>query len=196
MATDFYQLRVQGLTQTQYNECVLHFQGVNLDAANYWENAESLIGGWVSNCKDPWLDCLPETYSLMRLTAKKASPGGGAEVTRQFQFDAERGAQSGAGSGNQVCPIIRLIPPMGIKSAGRIFMPAIGEGQIANNIPSAGWFTVTGTLMDAMITGFSDATIDWKLAIFSRKNITFAECLNFDYSPVVGFQRRRARSHL
>jgi hypothetical protein len=195
MATDFYQLRIQGLHQTQYNECVLHFQGVNLDVANYIENAESLISGWVSNASSEWADCLPSTYQVMRLTAKKASPGGGAEIVRQFQFDELPGSQ-GPAAAQQLCPIIRLIPPMGIKSAGRIFMPCIAEAQIANNIPIAGWFTVTATLMNNMITGFSDATIDWKLAIHSRKNNTFAEVLNFDYSPVVGFQRRRARNHL
>jgi len=78
MATDYYQLRIAGLHQTEYNECVIHFRGVNLTAADYYANAADLVNAFVSEILPAWLDLMPESYQMLRMTAKKASAGGGA----------------------------------------------------------------------------------------------------------------------
>lgn len=196
MATDYYQLRVQGLHQAEYNECVMHFRGVNLTAADYIANAQDLILSWQSECQEKWLDLMPETYQILRLSAKKASVGGGGEVTGPYQMAEAPGNISGGAASQQLCPVLLLIPPMGIKTAGKIFLPAIAESQIAANVVNSTWITNAGVLMSQMITGFTNSGITWDLAIFSRKNVSFSECVDYSLSPIVGFQRRRQRAPL
>lgn len=196
MATDYYQLRVQGLHQTEYNECVLHFRGVNLTAADYIPNAQNLLLAFQALVQSQWLAVLPASYQLLRLTAKKASPGGGGEQTGQYQFNAEPGAVAGGAAAQQLCPVIILIPPMGIKTAGKIFMPCIAESQIQANVVNSTWQADIATLMGTLITGFTDSVITWDLAIYSRKNASFSEVADYSLSPIVGFQRKRQRAPL
>lgn len=193
MATDYYRLRVQGLHQTEYNECVLHFRGTNLTAADYLTNASDLIGSFISDCLVDWCALMPTSYQVLRLTASKASAGGGAEVTSSFALNAFAGAVSGGAASQQLCPVIRLIPGMGVKTAGRIFLPCIAESQVDANVVTAGWLTNVATLMGTMISGFGPNAIVWTSAIYSRKLAAFNETVAFDTSPIIGFQRKRAR---
>lgn len=196
MATDYYQLRVRGLHETQYTECVLHFRGTNLATADYLANANDLVLAWNSFLKDYWLNLLPQTWQLLRVTAKKASVGGGGEVNGQYDFGSQPGNVAGAAAALQLCPVVTLIPPMGIKSAGKIFTPAIAESQIQANVPNATWLSNLETLMATMIAGVIESTITWDLVIYSRKNVSFAEVVDYSTSPIVGFQRRRQRTSL
>lgn len=196
MAVDFYQLRIQGLHETEYNECVMHFRGTNLTAADYLANAADLASAWFSEVGSAWLDMLPNTYQLLRLTAKKASVGGGGETSLQFDFGSTTGAVAGAAAAQQLCPAILLIPAMGVKSAGKFFLPAIAESQIQANVANATWLSNLDTLVDLMTAGFTASSITWDLVVHSRKNTTFNEILDYSVSPIVGFQRRRQRAYL
>lgn len=196
MATDYYRLRVQGLHQTEYNECVMHFKGVNLTAADYIANARQLCLDFTSDVLAAWLDLLPSSYQILRVSAAKASGGGSAEVSQQYPFGTQPGTVSGGAASQQLCPVIRLIPGTGVKTAGKIFLPAIAESQIASNVPSAGWLTNVATLMSILQGSFGATSIAWDIVIFSRKLATFSTALSYDTSPIIGFQRRRQRSPL
>jgi len=196
MATDYYQLRVQGLHQTEYNECVMFFKGVNLTAASYFENAIDLVDSWNAGCSGFWLDLLPASYQLLRVSAKKASAGGGGEYTVQTQIGDAPGNVAGGSASQQLCPVIRLIPPMGIKTAGKIFLPCIAESQVAGNVPAAAWITNVNDLMTSQVGPFAISTIQWNQVIYSRKNNVFSDVVSWDTSPIIGFQRRRQRSFL
>jgi len=196
MATDYYQLRIQGLHQTEYNECVLHLRGVNLTAADYISNADDLVNSWVAEVHPAWLDLMPESYQVLRITAKKASVGGGAERSNEFQFGDQPGTVSGGAASQQLCPVILLIPGMGIKTAGKIFLPAIAESQIASNVVNSTWLTNVANMMSILTAGFTGSSITWDLVVYSRKNATFDPVEDYSVSPIVGFQRRRQRAPL
>lgn len=196
MATDYYRLRIQGLNQTEYVECVTHWEGTNLTAADYIPNAQDLIASWVDALAAAWLTLLPQSYQLLRLSAMKASPGGGAEVVANYQFNSNQGVVGSNSPANQLCPMIMLIPPMGIKTAGRMYMPAIAESQIAANVVNSTWLTNVDAMMSSAIAGFSFSTITWKQAVYSRKNSSFALVQDYSVSPVVGWQRKRQRAPL
>lgn len=196
MATDWYQLRVQGIHQTEYNECVLHFKGVNLDVADYVQNAQDLLATFEANWTSNWLNLLPESYCLMRLSAKKKSAGGGGEVVTEYQYGDNLGTVGGGAASQQLCPVITLIPPMGIKSAGRMFLPCIAEGQIAANVVNTAWKTAVASIMATFIAGASNSSINWTQAIYSRRTSSFSDVVDYSLSPTVGFQRRRQRSPL
>lgn len=196
MATDYYRLRVQGLHQTEYNECVMFFRGQNLDAAEYLVNARDLVLAWTGTILPLWLDLFPTSYQVLRLSGAKASPGGSGEVSQQFPINSQIGTQTGGAASQQLCPVIRLIPPMGVKTAGKMFLPCIAEGDVSANIVSAGWLGRVSDMMAEVLSGFNDTSITWDQVIYSRKLVTFSEALSYDTSPIIGFQRRRQRSPL
>lgn len=196
MATDHYQLRVLGLHQFEYNECVMHFKGDNLTVANYMENAQDLVTAWINNALSFWMDLFPESYTLMRCTAKKASAGGGGEYSTQFQWGDQLGQVAGPAASQQLCPVVRLIPPMGIKTAGKMFLPCIAASQISGNQVNSTWLTNLDNYMNVVLTTFSDSSILWQQEIFSRKDGTFSLVQSYDTSPIIGFQRRRQRSFM
>jgi len=196
MATDYYRLRVQGLHQTEYNECVMHFRGVNLDTAEYIENAGNLCTGFTDEILPLWLGMLPESYQLCRVSASKASTGGGAEVSQQYPFDSQPGLVSGGAASQQLCPVVRLIPPMGVKTAGKFYLPCVAESQVAANVLSSTWLSNLSDMMGPLLLGFTSGSITWDLVIHSRALNIFSEALSYDTSPVIGFQRRRQRSPL
>lgn len=197
MSTELYQLRIQGLNQQEYNECVVYCQGDNLSAGDVIVNAKDLLNSWETNVKTQWLDMLPSSYNLMRISAKRQdTAAGGVGVDTQYQYGTELGAQTGVAQVQQLCPIVRLIPPMGVKSAGRFFLPCISEGDIAANVPAAGWVTrLTALMVQWVQNNFGAGSISWQLAIYSRKLDQFHRALDFDTSPVIGWQRRRQRPY-
>jgi len=196
MATDYYRLRVQGLHQTEYNEVVMHFKGENLTAADYRANAIDLLSSWSSTPLGDFIAMLPSSYQLLRISASKASVGGGSEASEQFTFGANPGGRSGGAASQQLCPIVRLIPPMGIKTAGRMFLPCVAEIDVAANVLSATFLSNLGTYMSDVMTNFGTGAISWTQVIFSRKTGVFSDVVSYDTSPIIGFQRRRQRSPL
>jgi len=196
MATDYYRLRIQGLNQFEYNECVLHFKGVNLDVADYLENAADLNSAWDSTAQSPWNDMLPVSQQTMRLSASKASAGGGAEITTQYALGSQIGTVSGHAASQQLCPVVRLIPSMGVKTAGKFFLPCIAEGDVNANVVQSSWIANLDVLMSSLLAGLSVSAITWTPVVYSRNLGTFSDVITYDTSPIIGFQRRRQRSPL
>jgi len=196
MATDYYRLRVQGIHQTEYNECVMHFQGDNLVVADYMPNAADLLQAFNDNVLAAWLDMMPASYQVLRLSASKASAGGGGEQQTQYQYGSQPGTVSGGAASQQLCPCVTLIPPLGTKSAGKIYLPCIAESQIQANAVNSTWLSNLAALMGIMLSSFSTSAILWQLAIHSRVNANFRLAADYSVSPIVGFQRRRQRSPL
>jgi len=90
-----------------------------------------------------------------------------------------------------MCPSIFLVPPLGTKSGGRIFLPAVGGDQILNNAYAGGYVTAIGSFMTAQITNFGVSGVHWQQVVYSRKTHNSAHVLAYQLSPVIGFQRRR-----
>jgi hypothetical protein len=193
MAKELYQLRISGIHTSEYFENVLYFEGDNLSAGDVIHNANDLLSNFENNAISAYLDLLPQTCYVDRLTAKRQDVAGGIECVKQFDYLGQNGTVSGNASGWQLCPIVRLIPPMGVKSAGRFFLPAIGEADIANNVPGAGWISRLSTMMSILLAGMSDGAITWKPAIYSRKLVAYHLVQDYDTSPIVGWQSRRKK---
>lgn len=196
MATDYYRLRVQGLHQTEYNECVMYFKGVNLDTAEYLVNARDLLLSWSADMLGVWAALFPASQQTLRTSACKASPGGGGEVSQQFTVGGQPGTVSGGAASQQLCPVVRLIPSMGVKSAGKIFLPCIAESDVNANVVQSRWTNAVFDFMELAMGGFAQGSITWSIVVFSRKLQTFSDVLDYDTSPIIGFQRRRQRSPL
>ncbi len=193
MASELYQFKISGIHTSEYWENVLYFQGDNLSAGDVIHNAKDLISNFDNNALGPWLNMLPETCYVDRITAKRQDDAGGIECVHQYDYLANQGTVSGNASGWQLCPVVRLIPPMAVKSAGRFFLAAIAENDIANNSPSATWISNLSTLMNILLSGMNDGAITWTLAIYSRKHNSHALALDYDTSPIIGWQTRRKK---
>lgn len=194
MAEELYRLTISGHHTSEYFENDLYFLGENLTGGDVIANAKDLLAAWIGSPHASFMDLLPETVYVDRLTAIRHVPANGIAIVEQRQFGGDNGTQSGGSSSWQLCPIIRLIPPLGVKSAGRFFLPAVAEGDISNNVLGAGWVTRANALMNTLVGGFDNGTgITWTIAIFSRKLQQYHKAVSFDSSPVIGWQKRRMR---
>lgn len=193
MATELYRLKISYNHNSEFCENVIFFIGENLSAGDVIHNAKDLISNFNNNGLTPLLDLLPNTVYLDRLTCCRQDVAGGIEVVFQYDWQANQGSVSGNASSMQLCPIIRLIPPINTKSAGRFFLPAIGESDINANIVQAGWLSRAATMMSIFLAGMNDGSITWTIAIYSRKNTSFVKAIDWDTSPIVGWQNRRRR---
>lgn len=193
MATENYLLSVQGVTQNGYNECVMCFQSAGLSSTDTLDAGQDLITAFNGHALALWLQCLPSSYQVIALTARRAFPKPSGVAVRGYDFGTQTGSSGPNATSVSLCPTIFLVPPMGTKSGGRVFMPAVAGGDYVNNSPSAGYITNIGLAFGAMITGLAGSGTNWKLAIFSRKNVSASLALTFGISSAIGFQGRRRK---
>lgn len=193
MPDELHRVEWRGNLGGQYRDNVMHFRITGATNDTPFLNSNALIAFLNSTIKPLFLACLPTDYYLDSIFARRLAP-----TTGQYAaYDAEPFSQQGTRGVNAVseslCPCITLIPPMDIKSAGKIFMPAVDKGDYNLNVPLAGYVTVINTLMSALVTGGSVAGGTATLCIFSRKTNTTSVIAAYHLSPVIGYQRRRAR---
>ncbi len=191
MATELYELKVSGLSGAQPNMIVMHFVGGNLTADDTGNNGAFLIDAWQTNLQSFFLAALPDDYSLVLLQARRATPKPSIVTHHQYV----RGDQPGTGGSgtctSQLCPCIHVIPGMGFKSVGRIFLPAVYDGAIANNAYDSGYITAVGNWFTAMLSNFGTSGKTWQLAVYSRKLNIYSLATGGGLSSRFGFQRRR-----
>jgi hypothetical protein len=194
MANECYLLEICGRQDQEFNMVTMHFAGTGLTADDTLASGASLIESWNIAVYDAWLACLPDSYNLQYLSARRVKPKGSAMSRYVYPDDTNTGTLGSVCVSNSVCPAVRLIPPMGFPSAGRVFMPSVGAAQIQGNVYAAGYAGAINALFGTMIVDFSSGGgITWQLAIYSRKTDSYANVTSFDQSAIIGFQRRRAR---
>lgn len=191
MATQTYLLSVQGAVLGSYNECVLAFQSTGLSATDTLDAAGDLVNAFQAHAQTLWLDCLPASYYLNILSARRATPAPSAEAHIQYQAFSVQGLRGAGATAYNLCPSVFLVPPMGTKSGGRVFMPAIAQGDLTNNSYLGAYVTAIDNLFTALTAGLAGSGTNWQLAIYSRKNLSTSLALSWVLSPRIGFQGRR-----
>jgi len=195
MADELYLLKIHGLHGGQHSEVGMHFHGSNLTLDETFENARDLVASFVAGPLDPFTACLPASYEVKRVSARREVPVKGVEYNQDFQVGDWPGQLGTEAASNQLCPIVRLIPPMAMTTAGRFFLPCIGESEINANTPSAGWITAVGDFMDSIISNFGSGSIVWLNACYSKKTGVYLNTVTYDFSSTVGWQMKRAKPH-
>lgn len=193
MATETYELRIEGVNMASYRETVLHFSGVGVASGDTLAAGESLITGFRASLESLFLTRLPASYNLMMYSARRVSPKPSAVARTGFDYGALAGSVGSASVGQQICPVIFLVPTMGTKSGGKIFVPAVSAGDIINSAYTGPWKTAWANFIVAAQAGFAAGGITWTLAIYSRKHNTTSPVTSFAYSPVIGFQSKRRK---
>jgi len=193
MAKELYKLTISGTHTTEYWQNDIYFEGDNITPNDPFLNADDLLGSWEASPLGAYQDLLPASVQIMRLQAQRIELGRQPVMTRQYQIAEAVGTVSGGAAAQQLCPIVRLIPPMGTKSAGKFFLPCIPESDINGNIVQAGWITRLQAYMDLILSNFGVNSIIWLAAVYSTKLNPYVDAVTYDTSPTVGFQRRRDR---
>lgn len=191
MATETYELIVQGVSVQERNECVLHFTSDNVTANDTLDNGESLIDSFHTNIMPLWLACMPVSYYVDRLAARRVITKPSAVAHRQYENNEQEGTLDSNAASDQLCPSVLLIPPTGTKSAGRCFMPSVGRNQIVDNLYIAGYQTVIDALFAAMTANFGVSGKHWQLAVYSRKFNSATLAQAWQLSSRLGFQKNR-----
>lgn len=178
---------------SQQNECVMHWKADGITLGNGFDEANSLVSLFHTTFKSLWLAMMPDFYTLSALLARRIGPTPGEYAVVDYEEGTEPGTNGTGTVANQLCPCVTLIPPMGTKSAGRVFLPAIAPSKLNLNVFQASYITAVNNFFNPAIgtTSFLGGTV--QLAIYSRKlNISTAVSA-FQLSPVIGYQRKRAR---
>jgi len=191
MATETYELAIEGTVVASYRQTLLHFTGVGVASVDTVAAGESLIAGFIANCEVSFLLTLPQAYSINAYRARRATPKPSFVSHQEFGVGVKQGTRGSDAVGQQTCPSIFLVPTMGTKSGGRIFWPSIPAGDVQQSSYVAAWQTAVNTALTAMTTGFTNAGITWTLAIFSRKLLTASTVAGHNFSPLIGFQAKR-----
>lgn len=193
MATEFYLLSIQGSVNGQFNEVVQCFQGTGVSTSDTLGGGGDLIAAWATGAATKWLACLPQSYFLDRLVARRAFPKPSASAHAQQQAFSQGGTLAVNSTSYNLCPCTILIPGLGVKSAGRNFMPCVPDGQVVNNAIGAGYRTALDAYYNQLIAGLTGSIASWALAIYSRKHGTGSLVVAATHSLKLGFQSRRRR---
>jgi hypothetical protein len=191
VATETYALSIQGGHNAEYVENVLHFTGSGLTADATLTNGTSLIAGFKANAEALWLLCIPPTYNLQRYAARRVITKPSATATAYYEYAVQSGTRGSQSISNNVCPSIFLVPPTGVKSGGRIFMPCVDQLDVVQNLFVAGYLTAISNFMNNVTTGWASSGITWQLAIYSRKLNVAHPVSSWTVSDRLGFQGRR-----
>lgn len=193
MATEVYELKIDGVLNASYRQTVLHFQGVGTNANDTNAGGLSLTSGFVANLQNLFLLTLPASYSLTRLNARRAIPTPSNVVQVSNGVGNIVGTRGSNATSQQMCPSLFLVPAMGTKSGGKIFWPACPQGDMNQSIPSTAWQTAISNFMTPAIAGFTTSGITWTLVIYSKKHTSTAGITGFQFSPFVGFKNKRRK---
>lgn len=192
MAAGLYRAEWRGNLQGQFRENVMHFRIDPDPSANPFDIANTLASALDTSFKTLWLNCMPGVYALDAIVCRRIGPVGGPYAIVDYGAFDQTGARGVDAVSEQLCPCVTLIPPMGTKSAGRVFMPAVAKTDIQLNVYLAAYRTAVSNFFTPLLAGFSVLGSTCKLAIFSRKTNTSNDVISFALSSALGYQRRRA----
>jgi hypothetical protein len=193
MATETYQLSIQGSVNGQYNECVIAFQSTGLSTTDTLAGGADLISAFIAHGQALWLAMFPNSYFLDVLQTRRAFPKPSGMAHTQNQVFSVFGSRGTDATSYNLCPAVFLIPPMGTKTGGRVFLPCVGSGDIVNNSYITSYATAVDNFFAAAITGFAGSGTTWHLAVFSRKNVSASLVAAFSRSTRLGFQGKRRK---
>lgn len=194
MANAVYLLSITGTHYNQFVENVLCFIGDTADGVQTLTEGNDLMDAFQANAQAEYLACLPPTYLLDRYSTRCVVPSGPGNVAhRQIVNDGEIGTDGAGALSENLCPVINLVPPMGVKTQGRIYMPCIAKTSIDNNQFTVGYRTAINAFIGVMRGGMVNSSINWKLGIYSKKNGTGSLALAQSLSAAIGFQGRRRK---
>jgi len=194
MANATYQLTITCTHFQQFVENTLCFIGDTADGTQTYQEGQDLIDAFTGGPETEWRACLPPTVRIDRYSTRCLLPSGPSlGAHKQVVNSALVGTSGTAAQSENLCPVMNLIPPMGIKSQGRVYMPCIAKEDINDNVYTGGYITAMNALFDELIAGISNSSIVWKLAIYSKKNGTSARAISHSLSAAIGFQGRRRR---
>lgn len=191
MANRCYALSIEGQLNGNYRENVLHFQSTGTNDNDTLAAGESLVNGWFTSISGLWLATLPNTYCIYRLSARRVDLKPSAVAHKYLDINTQVGSGGSNSTSQQMCPSVFLIPTMGNFSGGKIFWPAAPQGDVINNVVKTTWQTSIDSVIAAMVSGFTNSSITWTLAIFSKKRHTISSVVSHTYSPYVGFLVKR-----
>jgi len=190
MAIANYRLRVSGLNNGAWWQCVMHYQADLTTPIDDLTSAQSLVNGWRDEGPyDNWLICSPDELAVTWLDAKQVTPNPGDAWWYDFGENPDNGT-AGVGSPLNTSPIIKLYTAATPAIQGRIFMPGVAEADLVENVYTGGYVTNINNLVSALRTFTSDG-ITWSQVVYSPTQDIYALTIAGGIGPIIGNQRRR-----
>jgi len=193
MAIEVYSLTVAGHVMDQPMTSILHFVGTGMTADLTYETGTNLVTLFDADFLAEWLAICPNSYDLDYLRARRVKPKQSAEAFKQYQSNSQSGTFSSDAVSTELRPSMFLVPVLGTKSGGRIFLPSAPDDSIAANLYQGAYVTACNTLMTNLTTNHVSGGITWTLCVFSRKLNSYSDVSAWHLSARLGFQKRSKR---
>lgn len=196
MAVESYELVVSGTLAGQFVQNIFHVNVNNTTDLNPYLMAETILDAMdvTAGFVERWLDCLPESYVITSLRARKILATGGPTAIRLAgALTATTGTRTGAISSAQVNPVVVWITNIRPNKPGRTFMPGVSESDIDAMVYSSGLLTALDNFISTMAAPFTVGSVpdDASFGIYRRSLSASDDIYAGRVSPTVGTQRRR-----
>src|SRR5215471_853847 len=169
MATEVYTLKIEGYLANQYRANVMHFLGTGVDTNDTRHAALDCVSMFNTHLLLPWLAMLPGTYEVLSLYSRRTRLKPSAFSRLVYFPGTQPGTRGSQSTAQQTNPMIFMVPMMGFQSGGKLFLPAVSQGDLINNQYQAAFITAVQTFMAAAIGGNAGPSYTWKLQVYSHK---------------------------
>jgi len=193
MATVTMKMDIGGLHRGSWNQWSLYFLTDDGGTSSGYTIAKDLVADWDVDHKTDLLGLFPVTYAFEWVKAYRIRPTGSHSFWKEYPGSAGQGTGGAASANLSIAPIIKLFPAISVNTQGRIFLPAVAEDDLADNVYEAGYVTNVLTTFGNMLswTG-SESSRSYLMAINSPKlNGAFAVSSVLLSSMIGNLKKRR-----
>jgi len=193
MPMELYKMDIGGLHGGAWNQISLHFRVDNTGSDPNLNVAQDLVNDWDTEKQVDYRDLFPNEYGVEWVKARRVSAGGGKTRFLEYPGSAGQGTRAGDTASLSISPVVKLVCGMGANTQGRIFLPAVAEADLNENVYDAGYITQVVTFFGGLTSwsasGGSGRT--WELCVLSRKLASYFPVASVSVSDIIGNQRKR-----
>jgi hypothetical protein len=175
MAFDCYQMLIGANLAGQPCENVIHFVTDDSDNPNPQIVNNNVYDMWVADFETPWLDCLPDNYSLIGYKIKRVNNGGGPALVK-VSNPPGAGTRGANADESAVGPVIISSFNNGEHwRTGKIFLPGVATGDIVLNVFQAALVTAIDALITELEGTHVQGGITFSFAIYAQHTVGVVE---------------------
>lgn len=194
MANDCYALQLFFAMPKQPAQVILHYRNNVAGSSNPIADAITLGHSWEATNGAAFMDCVPDTVTIVGYRCKRVNNTGGPNISRPMAIAGTRVGEIGA---NAIGPCITYPYTNGVRwFAGRTFFPGVSEDDIAENAFDPALITKIDDYIALAIAAFVDVdnpARTWTPCVWCPSVPTWHDIIAATVTGKPGVQNRRMK---
>lgn len=186
---DIWRMTIKGVVGADSNQNVVHYRVLS-GGGTPEQDAAGLADAWFSDAMAEYLNLLSTTYSINTLSVRGVThPTVGTDRTVTGS-----GAAAGEVSPTQTSALINLkTGAIGRSYMGKMYLPALAEGNVSNGSITPAMITAIGTFVSEALIVISTTLplTQYQWVVYSKKLNTSRDVIEHQVSQFAATQRRR-----